>query len=174
MVELFRCEICGDPYIGEAPPANCPFCGAHMKYIKKAKDAKVVFDVELSDKDKKLAEKALGVEVSNAGFYFCAAAKIRDEEGRNLFKALGKVEAEHASVWRKLLKLKELPELDEACSDDYQTDLEDSHARETRAIKFYSEAAKTADHERLRQVFESFVEVETDHLELSRQRLELR
>ena len=34
MVELWRCEICGDPYVGEAPPQNCPFCGAHQNFIK--------------------------------------------------------------------------------------------------------------------------------------------
>ena len=34
MVKLWRCEICGDPYIGEEPPADCPFCGADKKHIK--------------------------------------------------------------------------------------------------------------------------------------------
>ena len=38
MVKLWRCEICGDPYIGESAPDNCPFCGAQKKYIKEAKD----------------------------------------------------------------------------------------------------------------------------------------
>jgi len=31
MVRLWRCEICGDPYIGDEAPANCPFCGAKKK-----------------------------------------------------------------------------------------------------------------------------------------------
>ena len=101
MVKLWRCEICGDPYIGETAPDNCPFCGAHKEHIKEAKDAKVTFDVELTEKDKANAEKALQVEVSNAAFYFCAAGKTNDEEGKLLFKILGKVESEHASIWRK-------------------------------------------------------------------------
>ena len=37
MVKLWRCEICGDPYVGETAPDNCPFCGAHKKYIKEAR-----------------------------------------------------------------------------------------------------------------------------------------
>ena len=49
MIKLFRCEICGDPYVGDEPPANCPFCGAHKNFIKEAKDAKVDFDVKLND-----------------------------------------------------------------------------------------------------------------------------
>ena len=27
MVKLWRCSICGDPYIGGSPPDKCPFCG---------------------------------------------------------------------------------------------------------------------------------------------------
>jgi len=61
MVKLWRCEICGDPYIGSAPPQNCPFCGAHLPYIKEAKQMVVSFDVTLSDKDRANAEHALQV-----------------------------------------------------------------------------------------------------------------
>ena len=52
MVKLWRCEICGDPYIGEEPPPNCPFCGAHRRYIKEAEEAEANFDVELGERDK--------------------------------------------------------------------------------------------------------------------------
>ncbi len=99
MVKLWRCEICGDSYIGDELLANCPFCGAHRKYIKEAKKAEVRFDVELNEKDKANTEHALQVEVSNSAFYFCAAKKTDDEEGNLLFKALGKIEAEHATIW---------------------------------------------------------------------------
>lgn len=171
MVKLWRCEICGDPYIGDEAPINCPFCGAKKNLIKEFKDAKVNFDVELNEKDKANAEYALKVEVSNTKFYFCAASKVKELEGQKLFKALGKVEAEHASVWKKILKLDSLPKGDDSCSEDYKADLEDSHARETRAIEFYKKAAAESENERVKQIFEAFIEVETDHLELSEQRL---
>ncbi len=171
MVKLWRCEICGDPYIGDEAPANCPFCGAKRKYMKEFKDAKVNFDVELNEKDRGNAEKALEVEVSNTAFYFCAAKKVKELEGQKLFKALGKVEAEHASVWKKILKLGEMPPGNDSCSEGYREDLEDSHARETRAITFYKQAAAESENERVKQIFEAFVEVETDHLELSEERL---
>lgn len=172
MVKLWRCEICGDPYIGDSPPDQCPFCGAHRRYIKEAKLAKVSFDVELEQEDKANAERALQVEVSNAAFYFCAAGKTDDPEGKLLFKALGKVEAEHASVWRKILKLDKAPAANDACHVSNRENLQDSHARETRAIEFYKQAAAAAKNERVRQIFEAFVEVETDHLELSGVRLD--
>lgn len=171
MVKLWRCEICGDPYIGENPPDNCPFCGAHMKHIKEAKQAEVNFDVELNEKDRENVEHALKVEVSNAAFYFCAAKKTDDPEGKLLFKALGKVETEHASVWRKILKLDRVPEANDECHAVNRENLEDSHARETRAIEFYRKAAQESTSKRVRQIFEAFVEVETDHLHLSEERM---
>lgn len=171
MAKLWRCEICGDPYIGDEAPANCPFCGAKRKYMKEFANAKASFDVELSEKDRANAERALQVEVSNTAFYFCASEKVDDLEGKKLFKALGKVEAEHASVWKKILKLDKVPAGDDTCSADYKADLEDSHARETRAIEFYKKAAAESDNPRVKQIFEAFVEVEEDHLMLSEERL---
>jgi len=171
MVKLWRCEICGDPYVGESPPSNCPFCGAHKKYIKEAKNANVTFDVELNEKDKANAERALQVEISNAAFYFCAAEKTDDEEGKLLFKALGKVEKEHASIWRKILRLDRIGEGNDQCYTDNRKNLEDSHKRETHAIGFYRKAAEESENPRVKQIFEALIEVETDHLELSEERL---
>ena len=171
MVKLFRCEICGDPYIGDEAPSKCPFCGAYKNYIKEAKEAIVNFDVKLTEKDESNAKKALQVEVSNAAFYFCAAKKTDNEEGKLLFKALGKVEAEHASVWKKILKLSDIPKSNDTCYTSNTKNLKDSHARETRAIEFYKRAALESENGRMKQIFSAFVEVETDHLRLSEERL---
>lgn len=171
MVKLWRCEICGDPYIGAAPPENCPFCGAYRKHIKDAKLAEANFDVELTEKDKANVEKALQVEISNAAFYFCAAKRTDDAEGKLLFKALGKVEAEHASIWRKILKMDSVPGGDDSCHTNNKENLQESHDRETRAIGFYRKAAEESENARVKQIFEALVEVETDHLHLSEERL---
>lgn len=171
MVKLWRCEICGDPYIGNAPPLNCPFCGAHLPYIKEAKMLNVSFDVTLSDKDRANAERALQVEVSNSTFYFCAAVKTNDDEGKLLFKALGKIEAEHAAIWRKILKLSKVPTGNETCHTGNAENLKESHAREERAIAFYNKAAGESDNARVKQIFTALVEIETDHLQLSEERL---
>ena len=167
MGKLLRCEICGDPYVGEEPPANCPFCGAHREYIKEAKQAEVNFDLELSTKDIANAHHALNVEVSNSLFYFCAEKSTDDAEGRLLFKALGKIEKEHASIWRKILKLDKIPDGKENCHILNIDNLKDSHARETKAIAFYKKAAEESEHPRLKQIFTALVEIETDHLRLS-------
>ena len=170
MVKLWRCEICGDPYVGDEPPSNCPFCGAHRKYIKEAKAAQVSFDVNLNAEDKANAEHALQVEVSNSSFYFCAMKKTDDDEGKLLFKALGKVEAEHAAIWRKILKLNGVPPANETCFEENSDNLQESHNRETRAIEFYAKAAAESQNARLKEIFTALVEIETDHLHLSEQR----
>ncbi len=171
MVKLWRCIICGDPYVGESPPQNCPFCGAHIAFIEEAKTAKVNFDVELTKKDRENAEHALNVEVSNSTFYFCAAEETDDPEGKLLFKALGKIEAEHSAIWRKILKLPAVPKGDDKCNKENRKNLEESHAREERAIAFYRKAAQESDNVRIKQIFEALVEIETDHLYLSEERL---
>ena len=173
-VTVYVCRICGESMILEGKPSRCPFCGAYDKYLVDSKeyDDTGDWDVELNETDKANAEKALGVEVSNALFYKCSAKKVKEIDGKKLFKILAKVESEHAAVWKKILKLKEIKwEPAETCEADYKADLKDSHAREERAIKFYHEAAATAENPRVKEIFLAFVEVETDHLKLSEERL---
>ncbi len=173
-VQVFVCKICGESMIMDGKPSRCPFCGAYEKYIVDIKDYddSGAWDVELNETDKKNAEYALGVEVSNTLFYKCSAKKVKELDGQKLFKILAKVEGEHAAVWKKILKLGKVKwEPPESCVDDYKADLEDSHARETRAIKFYGEAAAAAENLRVKEIFQAFIEVETDHLKLSEERL---
>jgi len=173
-VQVFVCKICGEAYIGEEKPSRCPFCGAYEKYLLDSNeyDDTGDWDVELNDIDKANVEKALGVEVSNTLFYKCAAKKVKEIDGQKLFKILAKVESEHASVWKKILKLKKIDwNPPESCMEEYKADLEDSHRREERAIKFYGEAAAAAKSQRVKEIFKAFLQVETDHLKLSEVRL---
>ncbi|MFX1595562.1 MAG: ferritin family protein [Promethearchaeota archaeon] len=166
--------MCGEAYIGEEAPSRCPFCGAYQKYFVESTeyDDTGAWDVELNEKDKSNVQKALEVEVSNNIFYKCASNKTPELDGQKVFKILAKVEAEHASVWKKILKLDkvEFPKYDK-CASKYKPNLEESHAREDRAIKFYGEAAAEAKNSRVKEIFQAFVEVETDHLHLSEERL---
>lgn len=173
-IKVWVCKICGEAYISDGKPSRCPFCGAYNRYLVEAKDYDDTgaWDVELNEVDKANAEKAIGVEISNTLFYKCSSKKVEELDGQKLFKILSKVESEHASVWKKILKMDKIQwEPAETCEVDYKADLEDSHAREDRAIKFYTGAAKAAKSPRVKEIFEAFVEVETDHLKLSEVRL---
>jgi len=171
---VFVCKICGEAYIGEDPPSRCPFCGVLKEYFVESTeyDDTGAWDVELNDNDKTNAEKALEVEISNNIFYKCASGKTPELDGQKLFKVLAKVELEHASVWKKILKLDklEIPKYDK-CAPEYTPNLEESHRREDRAIKFYRQAATEAQNSRVKEIFQAFVKVETDHLHLSEARL---
>lgn len=169
---LFRCKICGDPYVGIEAPTRCPFCGAYEKFIVEAKDFHETYDIKLTAKEKANVKQALQLEIGNAAFYFCAAKRSDDEENRQLFKALGKVEAEHASIWKKVLKLDKVDILtSEVCAAESLNNLQESHYREDKAIKHYRQFAAEAENKRLKTLFLAIVQVETDHLHLSEERM---
>lgn len=155
--------------MGKSAPANCPFCGAPKGYIKEAKDAKVSFDVTLNDVDKANVEEALRLEVSNAEFYLCASQKTDSDIGKLMFKAISKVEREHANIWKKLLKLDALPEGSEECSTVHSENIEGSIKREKKAGRFYKKALKVCGNDRMKQILEAIIKVEKDHLKLDKQ-----
>jgi rubrerythrin len=169
-VKVFRCRICGDPYIGAEAPTRCPFCGAQQRYFVEAADwDPEEFNVALNDRARKNLQAALQLEVDNAAFYDCAknaAKKAGDEYGLAKFKALMKVELEHASAITKFLKIT-LPELEKpACDADAQANTKEGWERENRAIKVYAKFRDEASESRLKEFFGALVEIETDHLDL--------
>lgn len=174
-VRVWRCRICGDPYIGAVPPSHCPFCGAHAEYIILASDWDNPTVKNLNDQDRGNLEKALEIENSNTAFYRCSSAKADeagDFEGFATFKALSKVENEHASTIRKMLGLaKADSEPTEECHDAYIDNVKESLERETRAIGFYAASAAVAADDRVKEVFTALSIIERDHLQLDEDKL---
>jgi len=169
-IKVYRCRICGDPYIGVDPPTRCPFCGAKTEYFVEADDWNPdEFNVELSETSKKNLEAALELELDNASFYDCAknmADKAGDHYGIAKFKALMKVEREHASAISKFLKISR-PDLEKKmCNADSKANSKEGYQREDRAIKAYAKFRDEAVEPRLKEFFGALVEIETDHLEL--------
>ena len=169
-VKVYRCRICGDPYIGSEAPTQCPFCGAVQKFFIEAQEWDPnEFNVDLSDISKKNLEAALQLELDNASFYDCAkntAEKAGDHYGIAKFKVLMKVEREHASAIAKFLKITK-PELEkQAGNADLKANSKEGYEREDRAIKSYSKFKDEAIEPRLKEFFGALVEIETDHLDL--------
>jgi rubrerythrin len=169
-VKVFRCRICGDPYLGEEAPTQCPFCGANQRFFVEAQDWNPdEFNVELSEISKKNLEAALQLELDNAAFYDCAkdvADKAGDHYGIAKFKILMKVEREHASAISKFLKISR-PDLEkQACNASSKENSKEGYQREDRAIKAYSKFRDEAVEPRLKEFFGALVEIETDHLDL--------
>ena len=169
-VKVFRCRICGDPYIGTEAPTQCPFCGAPQRFFVEAgKWDSNEFNVTLSDVSRKNLEAALKLELDNAEFYECAknaSDKANDYYSFAKFKALMKVEREHASAISKFLKIA-TPELKkQKCNIDANENTKEGWGREDRAIKAYSKFKDEAKEPRLKEFFGALVEIETDHLDL--------
>ncbi len=174
-IKVFRCRICGDPYIGTGVPTQCPFCGAQQQYFVEAEDWNPdEFNVTLSEISRKNLEAALQLELDNAAFYDCAknaAQKTGDEYSIAKFKVLMKVEREHASAISKFLKLSR-PELEkQACNTNAKANTKEGFEREERAIKAYSKFREDATEPRLKEFFSELVKIETDHLDLHAENL---
>ncbi len=107
--------------------------------------------------------------MDNAAFYECAknaADKAKDHYSLAKFKALMKVEGEHASAISKFLKITS-PELKkQRCNIDAKANTNEGWERENRAIKAYSKFKNEAKEPRLKEFFGALVEIETDHLDL--------
>ncbi|WP_432821950.1 ferritin family protein [Trichloromonas sp.] len=168
-MNVYRCRICGDPYLGAERPSHCPFCGAHARHIVPAADYRPVPVGDLSKKSRENLERALELEVGNSTFYRGAAQVADNEEGQALFSALAKVEAEHASVLCKILGVPKPEELFEPgeCSPSHKENLAESHKREGRAVQLYTRFLDEATEERVKLVLGAFIEIESDHLGLS-------
>jgi rubrerythrin len=173
-VKLWRCRICAEPYIGYEPPGNCPFCGAHKEWIVPAEEWRYADDIELSPKSRKNMEEALKIEISNASFYLCVSRASNDPFIRGMFKALSKVETEHAHLHARILRVpKPVIELDQRmCTALDKNSVKESLQRETDAAAHYGKFWGEAEEPRLKEVFKALVEIEGDHIALDREVLE--
>jgi rubrerythrin len=172
-MKVFRCKICGDPYLGGEPPTNCPFCGAPSRYIVLASLWDEPLIVEISESSRLNLLSALQLEIDNIRFYKCAAEMTEDREGKQMFRALSKIESEHASLIANLLNIeKPTVTLDKiACYPSYQENLIDAKSREERAIKEYGKFFNEAKEPRVKEIFQALVQIEGDHLSLANERL---
>ncbi|KXA94447.1 hypothetical protein AKJ37_04390 [candidate division MSBL1 archaeon SCGC-AAA259I09] len=168
MFAAFRCEICGETYLGYSKPENCPYCGAHEEYLKSLENYERVMPKKVTDESHENVLKAIDLEIDNAKFYACAARETEDELEAAVFKRLGKIEAEHAEALAEVIDVpeKDIPSYEE-CSTDSLENYREAHEREERAIKAYSKFASEAKEPEIKELFEAIVEIEKDHLALS-------
>lgn len=176
-MQVFRCRICGETYLGEECPDKCPFCGvAHSFLVPGYEWTDENANLDLTDISKQNVEAAIELEVGNSRFYLCAAgsAKGKDNELEGMFKRLAKVEREHASLLSKLLRIK-VPEIINEpleCLEEELKNISESKARETNAVAHYTQFLAEATEERVRTVFAALVAVEKTHLELDEMEIE--
>ena len=166
--KLYKCQICGDPYLGDEAPINCPYCGAKKHVFVDARDYVNKFTQENNFSSDEIGnfQAALEIEIGNASFYKAAAESSTEDFHKWLFKALMKVESEHASIFAKHLKVDKPALFAVDASADGEANLQESHRREQIAIESYKKFADSATSPRAKEVFDALVEIEADHLGL--------
>ncbi|MEW6115906.1 MAG: ferritin family protein [Nitrospirota bacterium] len=169
-MNFYRCLICGDPYGGKEKPSHCPFCGAKSEYIVSAAEwiDENTSIATLSNISRKNLERTLQLEVNNTAFYRDAMGRTKDIELQGIFKYLSKVEGEHASVVKKILKC-EAPNPEpgkEVASDNDHENLKRAQELEKFAAKFYSQAAGEAVEPRVKKVFIALSTIESEHIRI--------
>ena len=166
----FRCQVCGETYLGAAPPDRCPFCGAAGSEIKKAALWVDRGQVKMSEKSYQNCAKALDLELNNAAFYKCAVSQASNQISQSIFKRLYKQELEHAELLANAMGIA-LPKLPEGqCMASDGENFMEAHDHEDTAINFYLQAAidaNQAGEAEVSYIFRQLSEIETEHLILT-------
>lgn len=168
MFNPYRCQICGETYLGTTVPDHCPFCGAHGRWMLGAAEWVKTGKVEMCEQSMKDCLKAIELEVGAAAFYKCAQKNAQTQVTQAIFKRLQKQEMEHAELLAEMAGVAEaaLPEENCAGSNDSQN-LADAHVREQRAIQMYLQFADRAPEKRVQEVFRALADIELEHLKIS-------
>lgn len=167
-MKTWICEICGDAYLGEEAPHNCPFCGARKAFIKPGAQAQPVVNDggELSAKSRANLEETLGLETKANAIYSCMANSSDSYEIKKMYKRLAKVELEHAIICTKLLGIA-MPEIKpEDCSAEEVENFKRTIELEDHASGLYAEFARQAEERHIRILFTALNQAELDHIEL--------
>ena len=164
MMHPFRCELCGETYVGAHPAERCPFCGAAGKYLLPAAEWMKYGKVEMCKQSYEDCQKALDLEMSNYVYYKCATAKAESQVSETIFKRFMKQELEHAETFAKAMGVELPPEPQASCADNDVENIAESNVHESIAVKFYIEAGRRAPEPRIQQIFRAFAEVENEHL----------
>jgi rubrerythrin len=167
-MKTYICEICGDAYIGEEKPSECPFCGSRRSFIKDGSEANPITIqlVELSEVSRKNLEKTLELEIHANAVYLCMAGKAKSYEIKAMYKRLAKVELEHAIIACKLMAIPAPVQKTEVCSDEDVENFAETVKLEENATSLYMQFAKEAEERNIKIYFTALSQVEADHIKL--------
>jgi rubrerythrin len=167
-MKTYICEICGDAYVGNERPTQCPFCGAKKEFIKEGKIAKPIMNglVEISVKSRENLMKTLELEMHATSIYQCMATKATSYEIKAMYKRLAKIELEHAVIVTKLLKIERPEVLTISCPDSEAENFKETIVLEDNASKLYVQFAREATEAPVKKFFGALTLVEREHLEL--------
>ncbi|KKP67590.1 MAG: hypothetical protein UR65_C0068G0003 [Candidatus Moranbacteria bacterium GW2011_GWE2_35_164] len=148
-MKTYICEICGDAYLGEDRPSQCPFCGAGKGFIKDGIEARPIVNE--------------AIEVDE---YQCMAGKTDKYEIKAMYKRLAKVELEHATIVTKVLKIERPEAVEISCADSEVENFDETIKLEDDASKLYATFAQEAVNANIKKFFGALTIVEREHIDL--------
>ncbi len=167
-MKTYICQICGEAYLGEERPSDCPFCGAPENFIKIGEEVNPIIkqEIKLSALSEENLLKTYELEIHAAALYLCMAEKGDNYEIQKMYKRLSKIELEHAVIVTKLLGMP-APELnDETCSDEDVDNFKKTQELETTAVNLYRQFAKEAEEAQIKILFTALAQAEEGHISL--------
>ena len=167
-MKTYICQICGDAYIGEERPSDCPFCGAPENFIKNGPESNPILTqkFEISEMSKKNLMETYNLEIKATALYDCMAKKGKTNEIQKMYKRLAKIESEHALIVTKILEMS-APEIKvEECSDEDVENFKKTTELETHAVELYRQFTKDAEEQQIRILFTALAQAEQGHIEL--------
>lgn len=170
-MNVYICEICGDAYIGEEKPTDCPFCGAKKNFIKNFSEAQPILlrQEEIGEETKKRMMETYELEINAVAIYNCMAEKSKKYFQKAMYKRLAKVEMEHATIVSKFLSIPR-PEIEKKdCSDDEKRNFQVTAELEENATNLYAEFARLSSEKVAKFFFVALSQVEKNHLDLINQ-----
>lgn len=167
-MKTYICEICGDAYIGDEKPSQCPFCGSGRDYIKEGGEARPITNetVEISEKSRENLMKTLRLEMNAVATYQCMAGKTDKYEIKAMYKRLAKVELEHATIVTKLLKIEKPEVAEKTCADSDKENFDETIKLEDNASKLYAIFGREAQEAEIKKFFDALTVVEKEHIDL--------
>jgi rubrerythrin len=94
----------------------------------------------------------------------------KDENVKDMFKALSNIEYMHARIHKKIADIKEIPVLRDMDYSKYNTDkllIAAACQREKHAVEYYRKYEKEIHEENIVKVFQVLSKVEKEHIELT-------
>ncbi|KKP82762.1 MAG: hypothetical protein UR83_C0046G0006 [Candidatus Moranbacteria bacterium GW2011_GWF2_35_54] len=156
-MKTYICEICGDAYLGEDRPSQCPFCGAGKGFIKDGIEARPIVNeaIEVDERER-----------GNLMKYQCMAGKTDKYEIKAMYKRLAKVELEHATIVTKVLKIERPEAVEISCADSEVENFDETIKLEDDASKLYATFAQEAVNANIKKFFGALTIVEREHIDL--------
>lgn len=172
-MKTYICEICGDAYIGEDKPSQCPFCGARRDFIKDGSEARPVVNetIEVNEKERENLMETLKLEMDAVAIYQCMAGKAGSYEIKAMYKRLAKVELEHATIVTKILKIEKPEVVPVTCADVDVDNFNETIKLEDHASALYAQFVGESENANLKKFFGALSIVEKEHEELIKEYL---